>query len=119
MMKRSQRYEIIDLLYLKLLGWFSCFFFDSIIFLKYSAKEELIPSTILTRKSKVYLLNTIMMKNICMWTFMIAFPIKTAEKNVLKGILKCPLVIPARSKRGLGIEAQTKMAKKPYFYILL
>ena len=119
MMKRSQRNEIIDLLYLKLLGWFSCFFFDYIIFLKYSAREELIPSTILTRKSKVYLLNTMMMKNIWMWTFMIAFPIKTAEKNVLKGILKCPLVIPARSNRGLGIEAQANIAQKPYFYMLL
>ena len=50
---------------------------------------------------------------------MIAFPIKTAEKNVLKGILKCPLVIPARSNRGLGIEAQANIAQKPYFYMLL
>ena len=50
---------------------------------------------------------------------MIALPIKVAEKKVLKGILKCPLVIPARSKRGLGIEAHTRMAQKPYFSILL
>ena len=119
MMKKSQRKEINDLLYLKFLGWLSCFFFDYSIFLKYSAKEELIPSTILIRMSKVYLLNIIMMKNIWMCIFMTAFPIRTAEKNVSKGILKCPLVIPARSNRGLGIEAQAKMAQKPYFYILL
>lgn len=50
-----------------------------------------------------------------MCTFMIAFPMKVAEKNVLKGIRKCPLVMPARSKRGLGMEAQAKMAQNPYF----
>jgi len=48
----------------------------------------------------------------------IAFPMKVAPKNVLKGILKCPQVIPARSNRGLGIEAQAKIAQNPYFYKL-
>jgi len=49
---------------------------------------------------------------------MIAFPIKVAVKNVLKGMRKCPQVIPAKSKRGLGIDAQDRMVQKPYFYIL-
>lgn len=49
---------------------------------------------------------------------MIAFPMKVAVKNVLKGILKCPQVIPAKSNKGLGIEAQAKIVPKPYFYIL-
>ena len=43
---------------------------------------------------------------------------KVAEKNVLKGIRKCPQVIPARSKRGLGMDAQAKMVQKPYLYML-
>ena len=50
---------------------------------------------------------------------MIAFPIKVAPKNVLKGIRKCPLVIPAKSKSGFGIEAQAKIAQNPYFSMLL
>jgi hypothetical protein len=41
-----------------------------------------------------------------------------AEKKVLKGIRKCPQVIPAKSKRGLGIDAHARIVKKPYFYIL-
>ena len=53
-----------------------------------------------------------------MCTLMMAFPMKVAVKKVLKGILKCPQVMPARSKRGLGIEAQAKMVPKPYFYML-
>lgn len=48
---------------------------------------------------------------------MMAFPINVAPKNVLKGILKCPLVMPAKSNRGLGIDAQAKMAQNPYFSI--
>lgn len=70
---------------------------------------------ILMRKSRVYCLNMAMMNIICMCTFMIAFPMKVAEKKVLKGMRKCPLVMPARSKRGLGMEAQAKMAQNPYF----
>jgi len=50
---------------------------------------------------------------------MTAFPMTVAEKNVLKGILKCPLVMPAKSKRGLGIDAQIKMAQKPYCSMFL
>lgn len=49
---------------------------------------------------------------------MIAFPMKVAEKKVLKGILKCPQVIPAKSNKGLGIDAHARMVKNPYFYIL-
>jgi len=64
-------------------------------------------------------LRKIAMTNIIwIWTFIIAFPIKVAEKKVLKGIRKCPQVIPAKSKRGLGIDAQARMVKNPYFYIL-
>ncbi len=37
------------------------------------------------------------------WTFIIALPMKVAEKKVEKGIKKCPQVIPARSNKGLGI----------------
>ena len=43
---------------------------------------------------------------------------KVAEKKVLKGILKWPLAIPAKSNRGLGIDAAHRIAQKPYFYIL-
>ena len=43
---------------------------------------------------------------------------KVAVKKVRKGILKCPQVIPAKSKRGLGIEAHARMVPKPYFYML-
>ena len=50
---------------------------------------------------------------------MTAFPMTVAEKNVRKGMRKCPLVIPAKSNRGLGIEAHTKIAQNPYFSILL
>ena len=49
---------------------------------------------------------------------MIALPTKVAEKNVLKGMRKCPHVIPAKSNKGLGIDAHAKMVAKPYFYIL-
>lgn len=48
-----------------------------------------------------------------MCTLMIALPIKVAEKNVRKGILKCPQVIPAKSKRGLGTEASKRMVMNP------
>lgn len=32
-----------------------------------------------------------------------AFPINVAEKNVRKGTMKCPHVMPAKSNKGLGI----------------
>lgn len=47
-----------------------------------------------------------------------ALPMKVAEKKVLKGIRKCPQVIPARSNKGFGMEAHTKIVQNPYFYIL-
>jgi len=43
---------------------------------------------------------------------------KVAEKNVLKGIRKCPQVIPAKSNKGFGTDAHTNMVQNPYFYIL-
>ncbi len=55
---------------------------------------------------------------ICIWTLIIAFPMKVAVKNILNGIRKWPHVIPARSNSGFGIEAQAKIVAKPYFYIL-
>lgn len=44
---------------------------------------------------------------------------KVAEKNVLNEIPKWPQVIPAKSNRGFGIEAQSKTVMNPYFYRLL
>jgi hypothetical protein len=49
---------------------------------------------------------------------MIALPIKVAVKNVLKGIRRWPQVIPAKSNRGLGIEAHARIVANPYFYML-
>lgn len=43
---------------------------------------------------------------------------KVGIKNFLKGILKCPHVIPAKSNKGFGIEAHNRIVIKPYFYIL-
>lgn len=40
---------------------------------------------------------------------------KVAEKNFLKGILKWPHVIPAKSNKGFGMEAHNKIVIKPYF----
>jgi len=45
----------------------------------------------------------------------IDFPIAVAPKKVMKGIPKVPQVIPARSNKGLGIEAHIKTVKNPYF----
>lgn len=47
------------------------------------------------------------------------FPIAVAPKKTRKGIPKCPQVIPAKSNKGLGIEAQINTVKNPYFYKLL
>jgi len=49
---------------------------------------------------------------------MIAFPIKVGIKNFLKGILKCPHVMPAKSNNGFGIDAHNNIVIKPYFYML-
>jgi len=43
---------------------------------------------------------------------------KQAEKNILKGMRRCPHAIPAKSKRGLGIDAQNNTVQKPYFSML-
>lgn len=66
----------------------------------------------------VSFLKTVMTKSICIWVFMIALPMKVAEKNFLKGILKWPQVMPAKSNKGLGIEAHRRIVMKPYFSIL-
>lgn len=60
-----------------------------------------------------------MTKIIYIWTLIIDFPIEVAPKNVQNGIPKCPQVIPAKSKRGLGILAQRRTVINPYFYKLL
>lgn len=57
----------------------------------------------------------VMMNSIWICTFIIAFPINVAPKNVLNGILKCPQVIPARSNRGFGMEAHSNTVINPYF----
>jgi len=54
-----------------------------------------------------------------MCTFIIDFPMAVAVKNVRKEIPKLPQVIPAKSNRGFGIEAQRRIAINPYFYKLL
>jgi len=54
-----------------------------------------------------------------MFTLMRAFPIKTDEKNVPKGMPKCPQVIPAKSNSGFGIEAKIRTVKKLYLWIQL
>lgn len=46
---------------------------------------------------------------------MIALPMKVAVKNFLNGIRKCPQVIPAKSNKGLGIDAHRRIVIKPYF----
>lgn len=58
-----------------------------------------------------------MTNNIWMWTLMIAFPMNVGTKNFLKGILKWPHVMPAKSKRGFGIDAHKRMVMNPYFYM--
>lgn len=63
----------------------------------------------------VYFLNTDITNSIWMCTLIIALPIKVAVKNFLNGILKCPHVIPAKSKRGFGIDAQARIVMNPYF----
>lgn len=52
-------------------------------------------------------------------TFMNDFPMKVAEKKVLKGIPKWPQASPARSKNGFGIEANIKIVINPYFLRLV
>ena len=44
-----------------------------------------------------------------------AFPINVAKKNFLNGILKWPQVMPAKSNKGLGIDAQSRIVIVPYF----
>lgn len=42
-----------------------------------------------------------------------------ALKKVVKGMRKCPQVIPARSNSGLGIEAHSRTVMNPYFCSML
>jgi hypothetical protein len=48
-------------------------------------------------------------------TLITAFPIRVAPKKVANEIRKCPQVSPARSKRGLGIEAKSSTTMKACF----
>ena len=45
-----------------------------------------------------------------------AFPVTVAPKNVVKGIKKWPQVIPAKSKRGFGIDAHNRTVRNAFFY---
>jgi hypothetical protein len=64
--------------------------------------------------STVYFRKRVMMKSIWMWTFIRALPRKVAVKKVRKGMRKCPQVMPARSNRGLGMEAHSRTVMNPY-----
>lgn len=66
----------------------------------------------------VCFLNMAMTNSICKWDLIKALPIKQAEKNILKGMRRCPQAIPAKSKRGFGIDAQNRTVQKPYFSML-
>ena len=46
---------------------------------------------------------------------MMALPMSVAPKNVQNGTRKWPHVIPARSNKGLGMEAQRRMPMNPTF----
>ena len=46
-----------------------------------------------------------------------AFPIEVAPKNVKNGTPKCPQVKPAKSNKGLGIEAINKTVIKTKFFL--
>ena len=70
------------------------------------------------RLCNVSFLNMVMTKSIWMWTLIIAFPINVAVKNFRKEIRKCPHVMPARSKRGFGIDAHKRIVMNPYLYKL-
>jgi len=52
-------------------------------------------------------------------TFIRALPIAVARKKVLNGIRKCPHIMPARSKSGLGIEAHRSTTMNAFFLIPL
>jgi len=60
-----------------------------------------------------------MMKMLWIDTFIIDLPMKVAPKNTPKGIRKWPQVSPAKSNRGLGIEAHRVTAKKAFFFKVL
>ena len=45
-----------------------------------------------------------------------ALPVTVAPKNVEKGIKKWPQVIPAKSNRGLGMDAHNRTVKNAFFY---
>ena len=52
-------------------------------------------------------------------TFIIDFPIAVAVKKVVNGIKKWPQVIPAKSNKGLGIDAHNSTVMNACFYKLL
>lgn len=54
------------------------------------------------------------MKITYMDTLFIALPIKVETKNILNGTCRCPHVRPAKSKRGLGIEAAIATVTKAF-----
>lgn len=60
-----------------------------------------------------------MMNKTWICTLIMAFPMKVAKKKVKKGIFKLPQVIPAKSKRGLGIDASKRIVTKAWFLMIL
>ncbi len=46
---------------------------------------------------------------------MTALPSAVAVKKVIKGMPKCPHVMPAKSKSGFGMEAHNRTVINPYF----
>ena len=115
---RSQILARRGLFSVKVEGSYKIFFCD---YKLVAADSAILSLTILTTPrihSKLSFLKMAITNIIWMWTLIIAFPTKVALKKVLKGILKCPQVMPAKSERGLGIDAQARIVPKPYFYIL-
>jgi len=48
-------------------------------------------------------------------TFIMAFPKKQAPKNVQKGIKNYPQIIPAKSNKGFGIDANKNTVINAYY----
>ncbi len=102
----------------KSLGWWNAYFCFSNPLFKLEERLSLIDFIHPNSTSSAYFLQIVITKSIWMWTFMIALPIKVGMKNFLKGIRKCPHVIPAKSNKGFGMEAHNSIVMNPYFYML-
>ena len=114
-MNRSHNLPISGLFSWKVDGWCKTYLWAFKVFSTNWANPSWTVPINLCNSAKVSFLNIVMTNNIWMWTLIIAFPMKVAEKNFLKGILKWPQVIPAKSNRGFGMDAQSKIVTNPYF----